>query len=235
MIQPSSFIRYTIGLVKSVWQMLSKSPPTDQRACVPDVLVAMRQLPVASWTSAQKMPGLLLQTQNVRLDGFQLAPLMFAVKSASKPVNFNASVLDSAGHGLTANTVCDRAAQISHGVVILIAPSRLFGFVDVELFDAVENVPEAAAQCEDARRVQRPLIGRTLDLQQHPAEDDHLEKRRALADDARAGRNVAGQHVNQHGADQQNHVAADDQHGKPKGQLVKRRALLEANAHQDHR
>src|ERR1043166_526718 len=123
--------------------MLSKSPPTDQRACVPDALVAMRQLPAPFSTSAQKMPGLLLQTQNVRFDGFQLAPLMFAVKSGSSEVSFKADVFDSAGHGLTASKA-RVAIRNPNSIVVAILMVRLWllGFVGAELFDAVENVPD---------------------------------------------------------------------------------------------
>jgi hypothetical protein len=48
------------------------------------------------------MPGLLQETQNVRVVPFQYAPLISDVNSESNEVSFNATLLDSAGQGLAA-------------------------------------------------------------------------------------------------------------------------------------
>lgn len=89
----------------------------------------------------------------------------------------------------------ERAGESKENVF---AAELLLLLVKAELFDAVENVPDAGDEREEAGPIEGPLIGRALDLQQHPAKRDHLEKCRALAHDARSGGHVPRQHMNQH-------------------------------------
>ena len=51
----------------------------------------------------------------------------------------------------------------------------LFLFVDVELLDAVEDVPDAGDKSTQTGGVQRPLERRGMNLEQNPAKRDHLK------------------------------------------------------------